>query len=74
VEKIDLGWAECSQTLEDLAAAVQNIKPEQKLMVIFANRDFAIDLSAWCHENGFAVLQTGMQDDNYYFVIKRGES
>jgi TusA-related sulfurtransferase len=45
--------------LEDVARFVSTVRPGHKIKVNFSNQDFAIDLAAWCQEQGHRVVETG---------------
>ncbi|MEO0146398.1 MAG: sulfurtransferase TusA family protein [candidate division WOR-3 bacterium] len=70
-EIIILGWSDCSRVLEDVSARLGEMPPGGRIRVLFSNRDFAIDLSAFCHETGNRLLDLGAQDDKFYAVIEK---
>jgi len=70
-EVLVLGWSECSSALEDVAGRLRGLAPGEKIRVVFSNQDFAIDISAWCHETGNRLIDLGSQDDKYYAVIEK---
>lgn len=70
-EVLLLGWSDCSAVLEDVAGRLRGMAPGERVRVIFSNRDFAIDISAWCHETGNRLVDLGAQGENYYAVIEK---
>ena len=74
VEKMVLGWVQCSAALEDVSRGLARMPAGGEIQVIFSNRDFAIDLAAWCHGMGHRIVETGMHGEDYYFVIRKADS
>lgn len=66
-----LGWSDCSAALGDVAGRLNEMATGERIRVIFSNQDFAIDISAFCHETGNRLLDLGAQDDKYYAVIEK---
>lgn len=70
-EVLLLGWSDCSAVLEDVAGRIREMAPGERIKVVFSNQDFAIDISAWCHETGNRLIDLGARDENFYAVIEK---
>ncbi|MGB9589252.1 MAG: sulfurtransferase TusA family protein [Candidatus Hydrothermia bacterium] len=70
-EVLFLGWSDCSSVLEDIASKLRGMTSGERLRVFFSNQDFAIDISAWCHETGNRLVDLGAENDRYFAVIEK---
>lgn len=68
-EVLLLGWSDCSAALGDVAGRLKEMSPGKRIRVIFSNQDFAIDISAWCHETGNRLIDLGAHDDDKYYAV-----
>ncbi len=70
-EVLVLGWSDCSAVLEDIAGRLRVMSSGERIRAIFSNQDFAIDISAWCHETGNRLVDLGVDGDKYFAVIEK---
>lgn len=70
-EVLVLGWSDCSSVLQDVVGKLNAMASGERIRVVFSNQDFAMDISAWCHETGNRLVELGAENDRYFAVIEK---